>query len=555
MENKITQKINTKDIKASMEQFASDNELSFENCDFKIDKIDTYIKNCTTDKFVLFEEDINQLIHNEDKIEDEHIEISQTYTITMFVKKESLITLDYSLKYNQSSSAVHMIISPNSIIPHKSYKAAQIYKALLYELTKIKAKNNIIINLSDAQVTKKVQVLVQHIYKEKFTAKIKIPIFIGIEPILSKRSSVELIYKNREGESALAEVQIDEKLIEYTKAIFGKNGLNVFGETIMNDDYLDDGLIKIDDKTIKIVEDDEKRLYISKVKGFVEFENNYLSINNKINIHHISSTQKAVFNNEDNNVEVYIAQGNHNEDDIGEGCELTSETIHVTGHVGAKTILHCRELTIDGATHDSSQQYAKEAHINRHKGTLTCHKADIKVLEGGEVHASEVNIGTALSGCVYAHNVNIDLVKHNLKIYASQSITIEKMSGEDNLLKINHNDVPLVTKHIEKLREETLDLKCKLQEAQKHNPDNIQSIQDQIEKIQQEQLEIKQSCLSAKISIKKQVGGINTVVFTIDNNNEIIYKTQESSYEPFYIELKDDQIVLHPVEKKAPYSG
>ena len=62
-------------------------------------------------------------------------------------------------------------------------------------------------------------------------------------------------------------------------------------------------------------------------------------------------------------------------------------------------------------------------------------------------------------GTIYAENVTVDHVKNNLKIYASNSITIKHVSGEDNFFKINYKDIPtlnskynFIEKEIELLR-------------------------------------------------------------------------------------------------------
>lgn len=260
----------------------------------------------------------------------------------------------------------------------------------------------------------------------------------------------------------------------------------------------------------------------------------------------ISRNNETVASEEENNIEVRISQNDTTKDSIGEGVELVSETIHVNGHIGAKSVLEAINLQIDGVTHQDSKQYAKFAKINRHKGTLRCHEAKITLLEGGEVHATSVEIESCLGGSIHAQDITIGLVKSNLKVYASNSITITQVKGEDNLFKIGYKDVGVLTSKVDLINEDIDELKYKLEEAKKHSQSKVASLKQEIALLNSKQDEIFCSYKNAKISIEKPLTGLNKIVFVIDSENEITYKTEAQEYTPFYLEIDEDKIILQP---------
>ena len=543
--------IKTKDIKNAMINYASDNFTPLNECDFKIHKIATYLKTSLDDEFSLFNEDINEHYKDEDTIINNHVELQQVYTIVAMKPTNIEIELKYSLEMGDFDCNPKLIIHPDSHILYKTHKPKEIFKLLFQEVNKIKAKNGILINVFDKKMLQNLKAFTKHLYQGKFTKKIRIPLFEGIEPEVSKAGKLILWFKHKDSEQKhqIIEVEKDELLVEYKKPMYGKGGFNSHGKQLDKDYFhnADDLQTPIDDKSVYIEENDTKKLYKSKVKGFVHFNETILRVDNKVKMTKLSRVESSLAKEESNNIEVHISQNDTTKDSIGEGVELTSETIHVNGHIGANSILEAINMQIDGATHQDSTQFARVAKINRHKGTLRCHEAKIALLEGGTVHATNVEIEACLGGIVYAQNVTIGHVKSNLKVYASKSITIRLVSGEDNIFKINYKDIPILCSKIDLIEEDINELKYSLEEAQRHNKSQVKEIEDQIEKFKVEINNIKKSSSKGIITIEKPLKGLNNIIFTLENDEEIIYKTDAKSYTPFYLEIFEDKITLQPV--------
>jgi len=543
----------TRHIQKSLENFAEENFLPLAECDFTLLKTNTYVKSNLSGEFQNFTPEVLKEYLDKDKILNEHIEFQQRHQIILHEMKECKLKLNYSIDFYENASHPKMILSPQSIIPYKLYPPKELLKLLFNEINKIKAYHGILVRIFDETMIKNLKVLVKYIYTGKFTKKVKIALFDGIEPVITRKSKLTYLFeaKEKDQESQVVEVDENEILVEYLKPIFGKNGLNAYGD-IVSADYVtneDDLERNIDEDSILIQEDANAKNYIAKKQGYVHLDQKKFCVNNKINLEKLSRNARSLASQEDNNIEVTISQHDTNRDSIGEGVALKSETIHIDGFVGAKSVLEAANLSIEGTTHQDSKQFAKIANINRHKGTLRCHHAKIALLEGGEVHGTTVEIESSLGGTIYAQDVTIGHIKSNLKVYASNSIKIKLMSGEDNLLQIGYKAIPILTSKIDLIHKDIEELKYSLEEATRHTPSQIEPIKQKIKLLKTEADLIIHSYKNATITIEQPCRGLNNIVFKIDNEQEIVYKTQEESYSTFYLQIDEDKVTLLPVKK------
>ena len=551
MEETLETIITTKHVKNCLENFASMQLLPLDECEFKLSKAQTFIKSNATDSFALYSDDILNEYTQKDRILNEHIEFEQHHTITLRKINSCTIDLKYVLKFDEFSAHPYIILSPKSIIPYQLYRPKELLKLLFKELNQIKAYHKILVRIFDEEMIQTLKLLVKYIYAKKFTKKVKIPLFNGIDPVISRGSKLIYWYKEKQDDNQVVEVDKDELLVEFKKPIFGKDGLDAFGKSI-DSEYAsnsEDLETLIDEESVYIEENSNAKRYLSKVQGFVQYSQNKLAVDNKINLRKISRNAKNIASSEDNNIEVTIAQHDTNRDSVGEGVSITSESIHIEGFVGANSHLEAINLEIDGATHQDSMQVAKFAKINRHKGTLRCHNAQINLLEGGEIHATKVEVETCLGGSIYAKDVNIGHVKNNLKVFASNSITIKLISGEDNKFIIDYKSIPIIMSNLNFLSKDIEELKYHLEQAHRHNISKVDSIKKQIQELRDERKALKLSYEKASITIQNPLRGLNYIIFTIDSENEILFKTQEESYTPFHLEITDNKITLLPVLK------
>ena len=541
--------IKTKHVKEALERYATDNLIPLSECDFRLNKVETLLKNSRNHEFEHYTQERLQEYLDRDKIINEHVEFSQIYTITAMHREVQELDLLYTIDFGRYATHPKLILSPDSKIPYKLYKPVEMLKLLYREFNKIKVYNEILIQLFDDPMKKTLKSFVKHLYAGKFTKKVKIPLFDGIEPIIARDSRVIYWFKEKENDGIVIEVDKDEILIEYKKPLYGRNGLNAHGKNIdsLYAQHSDDAHIEIDPKSVRIEEDKNSKRYISINRGYVHYDGVKLSVDNRLRLHEVSRNKHVIDSeDEENNIDVIVAQHDVTKDSIGEGVELISECIHVEGFVGAHSKLEALDLDIKGATHQDSKQYAKFAKVNRHKGTLRCHEAKIGLLEGGVVHATKVDVESSLGGQIYAQDVVIGHAKNNLKIYASNSITVRLVSGEDNIFKINYRDIPVLKSKITFIQEELDDLKYRLDQAKRFNRDDIKLLEDEIASLKIEEKKITESYKTATISVEQPFRGLNHIVFTIDEKNELHYKTDAKAYLPFHLKVEDEKITLLP---------
>ncbi|MEA3373319.1 MAG: flagellar assembly protein A [Campylobacterota bacterium] len=537
-------------IKKSLQEFASDSYTPVKECDFTLHGVVTYIKTSGMEAFGKYNSKQKEIYQDHDKLINDRAIFRQMYQITLDKKNSCTFNLDYTIEKDELLTHPLLLLEPTSIIPYQQYKPQELFTLLIKEINKIKAWNGILVGfLSDAML-QDVKKLVKQIYTKQFTSTASILLFSGIEPEMAKASRLILHFEAKHEDSQIKEVEADELIVEYIKPIYGKNGLNALGKQINrgnfdNQEFLD---CKIDEKTIERKEDSERILLYSKKRGFVNYDKKMMEISNKVTLQQVKRVQSQVAKEEENEVEIVITQDDITEDTIGEGVHLTSETIHISGYVADKAVLEAKELIIDGASHNGSKLFAREAKINRHKGILRCHKADIKLLEGGEIHATNVTVDAALGGTIYAENITIRNVKHHLKVYATKSITIEQISGEDNLFVIDYKQIPIIKSRLEYIEEDIDELRYHLDEAKRHRESDVPKINKKITTLKAEVEAIKTSVFDATISIKERVKGINRISFSLPKNRELTFRTHENSkYEPFHIKHTDDRATLEPV--------
>ncbi len=552
MPKKIEPKIiKTRHIKEALQTFAQDNFILPAECDFVINKTETYIKSSANASFELYSKKIQEKYKDKEKILNEYVEFHQLYTITLMKKEKRDLELEYTVNFSKFFTHPFLILSPDSKIPYKSHQPVALLKILFRECNKIKAYHKILVNIFDEEMKKSLKILVKYLYAGKFVKRVKIPLFEGIEPILTRPSKLIFWFKEKEHTGEVIEVDENELLVEYKKPVYGQNGLNAFGEYIDANftNNMDDLQAHVDEKSIAIQENATSKKYISKIRGYVHYDGKELLVDNRIKVSEITKHKDLVEDLEDNNIEIVATQHDTARDTIKEGVTLVSQRIHVNGFVGAKSRLEALTLEIEGATHQDSLQYAKYASINRHKGTLRCHEGKISLLEGGVVHATTVEIESSIGGAVYAQDVTIKHLKNNLKVYASNSITVRLVSGEDNLFKINYRDVPVLQSKLQFIDKDIKELRYKLEGAKRHSLGKVEELEKEIARLKKEKEAIHNSYKNAKITVKEPFKGLNKIVFTIDNSHEIAYKTDAKSYPPFYLEIQENIITLHPVAK------
>jgi hypothetical protein len=541
----------TRNINSLLKEFAQDNLITLDECDFKLIGTVTYIKYPQSESYVKMPDDLisNYSKHIDNVIRD-NVNINQVYKIELLKSVQPLLKLDYVLRFDELNTHPKLVIFPSSLIPYMMMKPIELFKHLVMEVNKIKARNRILTNFHNNEMLEDLKKFVRHIYAGKFEKPVRILLFEGVEPKLSSQGQLNLFFQRKNSrDHQLIEVEEKELIFEYKKPVYGSNGFNCYGKQIEKGLLESKALeLKVDEHSIETLDYGDKLQFFSKKKGFVDYDKNEISVNNIYKSTNISRNHSQITDTENNSIEVYVAQNDSTRDSIGEGVKLVSERIHVSGHTGAKSILEATDVIIEGATHKESSIYSRYVDINRHKGMVRCNKAKIALLEGGVVHASHVEIDTCLGGTIYAKDVVIDHVKNKLVVYASNSITIRLVSGEDNSFVIDHTQIPVIISELALIESDLDDLKFEIEEDKKKGGNNLQELETKVKTLKDQKAHFANSSYTATVDILNSFTGLNTIKFVLKNNNELIYKTKAQKYSTFHLETDGDRVTLHPVE-------
>lgn len=542
--------IRTRDISETIAEFASETGSKSEEYDFTLEGVTTYINTCHMDSFSKYSVAQREQYKDPTRLIDDRVTFRQSYKIIPIKTALSSIKLDHHIKSDPSNIHPILVLDPSSTIPVKQHKPKELFTLLIREINKIKALNGMLIGIFSETMVADIKSLIKRLYAGTFTEPVSIRLFSGITPEIARPSRLILHFQEKNQDKQLKEVEVGELIIEYIKPVFGSNGLNAMGRRVDKDEVDNEKFISntIDTATIEKREDDEKITLWSKKRGFVHYDRSILKISNRLRLQSLKRVESQVTDQEQNDVEIVIDQKDLTQDTIGEGVHLTSNIIHVSGYVANKAVLNSKELVIDGVSHNGSRLFAQEATINRHKGILRCHKATIRLLEGGEVHATEVHIDTALGGKVYADKITIGTVRHHLKAYASKSIMINKIIGEENLFMIDAQDNPIVQSRLSHMQRDLDSLRDQLKKAKLHSEQDVPQIREKINALKDSIKAFNDLPFDATITIKEKIHGYNTIGFTLSTQQEISFHTVEHlKYAPFYISATEDEITLHPV--------
>ena len=546
-----TKPLQTAHVAEALKKFASDSFTPLAECDFLLHGVYTYIKNCHMESFGKYTDALKERYRDTKELINERAVFRQVYKISLLTKRTGTLLLDYALEYDPYRTHPLLHLRSSSVIPRERYKPQELFVLLVKEINKIKAREGMLIGLYSEAMVEDIKKFVKLLYTDRFTSDYAILLFSGIEPELAAPSALQLHFQQKNTDRQLKEVEAGELLVEFTKPVYGHAGLNAFGRrvspgTVKNDPFLS---CAIDDATIATAEDATSIRLYSKRRGYVHYTPERIEISNTLTLDTIKRVHSQVAKEEANEVEVRITQNDITQDSIGEGVHLTSERIRVSGHIADKAKVEARSLIVEGATHTGSHLYAHEATINRHKGVLRCHKAHVTLLEGGELHATHVHVETALGGAIYAKRVTLGNVRHHLKVYASDSIVISSITGEDNLFVIDYQKIPIVQSHLRYIEEDIEEQRYHLEEAKRRRErDAAEKINKRIVSLKTEIEEIKGSSFNATVTIKHTVRGLNTITFVLPKRKTVTYRTREGvTYEPFFLETRDERVTLQPV--------
>ncbi len=459
--------VRTSNVPKELMQVAAGLKCSVHDLDFHLRDTQTFSRRDTGghDEWVELTPDEARSI-GEAEFLDPAFEIKQTHEIEIFKSAEPgpFDSIDMSIGGNPTLCKVYLTIKAGSVARYYETFRAD----LLDQLYRKMLRAHLLIGVFDAMMEENLKELIARVQVKgtyTFEKSERYLIAQSYEPIPTINDALVLHYlAKRQNEDEHGRIDYakrgyvisavaDELLIEYVKPRLGDKGRNCRGEFITPPDPIikNEPTFTVGEH-IAVVDTPESIQYRAKTGGYVTFEGGVYDIKTEVEVTEISFKTTGSINTELNaDVAINVKEKDSLKDAIGQGMEVTVNTINVDGNVGANARITAQKATVEGQVHQSAVVSADDLRINIHKGSAFGKKIKITRLEHGSVEGDEVHITQAVGGKIRAKEITIEMLGSNVKMIASRKIEIEKLVGGENQFIID----PLINESAENLAEQS----------------------------------------------------------------------------------------------------
>ncbi len=369
---------------------------------------------------------------------DEGMTVRQTYEIFLrFAQPDENFVLNIGFGGNKSLTSVLAFIKPSS----KFANLDGLEKRLEDELNKRKLKLGVMIGIYDEGMKKDIKSFCEYLRNGgKLDREFKIELFHGPDFVPAKDDSLELVFqKNLEGANkpGVFSTKAGSELIVYRKAMEGVASRDAKGRFLKPSEAKTTKQCEF--KTgdgIEIFETDSEKIYKAKKNGFVVFDGTELDVKEEMALHEVNIKTGSIDAGMDSDAKLDITDDNPDSEAIGDNMSVRAAVVNVQGSVGANATIVAKEVNIGGQTHKTSKITAAKAKIKNHKGYLEGDEIEIETIEGGEVVAKKVVVGTAIGAKIKADECHIKVMGSNNLIETTRLIEIETPQGGENRLVV-----------------------------------------------------------------------------------------------------------------------
>jgi len=427
-------RVTTSSVAQTIEHFCKEKNIAPNKIDFDFLGVKTELYSTSDDD----KPKIASLPLDESVWLDENISIRQTYEIFLrFAHQEDDFVLNIGFGGNKSLTSVIAFIKTSS----KFLNLESLEARLESELNKRKLKLGILIGIYDDGMKKDIKSFCEHLKNGgNFDKEFKIELFHGPDFAQAKDDSLEFVFQRHIEGAAQAGVfstKAGSELIVYQRARIGIASRDAKGRILKPNEALTtkECDFKVGDG-VDLTENDNEKIYRAKKTGFVIFDGKDIDVKEEIALHEVNIKTGSIDAGMDSDSKLDITDDNPNSEAIGDNMSVRAAVINVQGSVGANAVIVAKEVTIGGQTHKTSRITTTKAHIKNHKGYIEGDEIEIDTLEGGEVIAKKVTIGTAVGAKIKADECHIKVLGSNNTIDSTRLIEIEIPQGGENRLTI-----------------------------------------------------------------------------------------------------------------------
>ena len=487
----IEEIVSVEDIKETMDNLSTVQDIHINEIDFTI--LDTKYK-------VYYTDGRNETFDNHEfKMRiDEHLsstkvkQILEIYDIEFFETEEGFLKHNYFSLFvskQKVKCAIKVLSEPKFIVDMKEY------------LLKLLAYDKILTLYNVDEAAKKIT-------EGSIQAGDKILITKSLLPVPPKDEHVEFNFDVDKDENDFTEIEKGDEILRLYHGVSGKAGRDLYGEVIniRNPNNIKDGL-KIDDESVVVLKNKKYDTYYSKLKGFIDYKDNYLEINNRMVM--TSSNKNKTENlgtDIENEIALEIIQDSDQDDSVSDGINVKTTSIDTKGSIGKNVMLDTESAQIDGHTHITSKIKSKEATISTLRGDLESVSAVVNEVMNANVKVETLNAKVVIGSTIKMVKGKIKDVRNNNIITVSKKLDIEKLSGNGNVFKLLiddgselQKDHDELSKELEVMKKGEITLKDKLKQL----IPQTQKIQEKLKAKRELSTLEKRTMLNVKESKKK----------------------------------------------------
>lgn len=438
--------VTTTDIQKAIEFAAKKFNISEKDIDFELQKVETFIKKDKKSSFEPLLKTHAEILKSKEQLLNPELAFKQSYKVLLTEKKAHNFFLDIALEVDASKTKARAKILPSSKFPPKE----ELKKWLNYELNKFKARHGIFLVIFDWNMKEEIDKLIALLSKqEKLNKPVSLQIsnwsppakltiddkmiFYYKEPQKNTKNAKRVDHAQREYSNF---IQKEVLLAEYIKPQEGVTGRDFTGKLVVAKEPVvkNEPMFNTDESSITVKEDEKSIKYFSKKEGYVIFNDGEFKIDDQLQVDSISLKNTGnISSNLEKDISITI-KGDATEDKVGPNMKVEVSSLNIGGSIAEGAEIKSKSLIIGGQTHATSKIYTQTAEIKVHKGYLEAKNAKISALEGGEVFADEIEIDMAINAKIHGKKIHIKELKAHCQIEFCDSLTIDKLSGEENTI-------------------------------------------------------------------------------------------------------------------------
>ncbi len=461
----------TSNISKTISDLAGKFKTTPEHINFSLIAFTSYYRKAPSIKWVAIDEKRKKQLSQIQHLTHPDIFFKEYYKIKLFPKVlNPQCRPIMQLKSNSSKSKVQLVIRKES----KFALTKACLQEYIEETKRQMLRSNYMLGMFCINIESALSPMVAHFKKHKsFTSDIKIIISSAVEPETNSSSQFIAHYLNKAEDQRTAYeqgVDPEELVYEYKLPVASRGGRNCQGLYLQphGPEIISNEMIYYDD-TIRMEVNEKSLKYYALKTGYIDLHDQKLIVSNTLSLDGAAfNTTGSITVGGHREIDVKITSKNVNEDAIDKGVAIDVSNIDVAGSVAGNTLLKAESIKIGAQTHKASKIVAQEdASVYLHRGDLKAKDVEIAKLEHGLVEADTVKVKEVLGGEIRARKVEAEILHSNARIYASESIKIEKIKGANNRLIIAPDKIANQEEVLAALEEKVEALRKELQKEEK----------------------------------------------------------------------------------------